>query len=288
MKDSIKDKFLVGIITVIMCFFAFVTLVPLINVVAVSLSSKAAVDRNAVNLWPIGLTFASWEYIITDKMLWKSFGISVASTITGVILSLVLTAFMAYPLSKPEFKLGKYMMMLVVGTMILKAPTVPYFLTLRSYGLYNNFWVLVMPHVLSAYNLAIMRTFFKSFPSEIEEAAKIDGCGTIGTLMRIVLPSSKACLASVGLFYGVGMWNQLQTPMLFLNDINLFPLQMRIRQLISSGSDLMTISVRANVNYTEATLSAATVVFALVPVILVYPLLQKYFAQGAMLGSVKG
>ena len=177
---------------------------------------------------------------------------------------------------------------MVVGTMIFKAPTVPYFLTVRSYGLYNNVLVLILPHILSAYNLAIMRTFFKQFPSEVEEAAEIDGCGSFQTLIRIVLPSSKAVLATVGLFYGVTIWNQFQHPMMFISKTELYPLQLKIRQLINAGGDITGMVVRSDVNYNETTLGAAAVVFAIIPVVAVYPWLQKYFAKGAMLGSVKG
>lgn len=179
-------------------------------------------------------------------------------------------------------------MTLVVFTMIFKAPTVPYFLTLKTMGLYNNPIVLVLPHIFSAYNLAIMRTSFKAFPGEIEEAAVIDGCGRAQVLFRIVMPSSKATLMTIGLFYGVVAWNQFQHPMMFITDTKYYPLQMRVRQLINSGEDILHNIFDINLSYNEATLSAATVVFSMLPIIAVYPWLQKYFVKGAMLGSVKG
>lgn len=288
MRESIKDKIFSGALTLILIILAVIAVVPLFNVLAMSFSSKAAADMNIVNLLPVGFTLDSWKYIMTDQGIWRAFAISLGTTLLGTFLALMITALMAYPLSKKQFKLGGLLMMLVVGTMIFKAPIVPYFLTVRGMGLYNNLLVLVLPHILSAYNLAIMRTFFKQFPMEVEEAAMIDGCGCFQILMRIVLPSSKAVLATVGLFYAVTMWNQFQHPMMFIQNTNLFPLQMKIRQLINGGSDLANIAAVANVNYTEATLSAATVVFAIIPIILIYPWLQKYFAKGAMLGSVKG
>ena len=180
------------------------------------------------------------------------------------------------------------LMLYVIVTMIFKAPVVPYFLTIKGLGLFNNPLVLILPHILSAYNLAIMRTFFKQFPAEVEEAAMIDGCGHFKILCQIIIPSSKAVLTTVGLFYAVTMWNQFQHPLMFIQKTDLFPLQLKIRQLINGGSDIVNITAVANVNYTESTLSAATVVFAIIPIIAVYPWLQKYFAKGAMLGSVKG
>lgn len=288
MRESIKDKLFRGSITFILCILGFIALVPLISVVSMSFSSKAAADMNIVNLWPVGFTFASWKYILTDGNLWKAFFITLMATVIGTTLALTITALMAYPLSKKEFIVGHVLMLFVIITMIFKAPIVPYFLTVKGMGLFNNPLVLVVPHILSAYNLAIMRTFFKQFPAEVEEAAKIDGCGYFQILYKIILPSSKAVMTTVGLFYGVTIWNQFQHPLMFIQNTDLFPLQMKIRQLISGGTEMANITMKANVNYTESTLSAATVVFAIVPIIAIYPWLQKYFAQGAMLGSVKG
>ena len=226
--------------------------------------------------------------MLTKGNIWRAFGLTALSTLIGTFLALLITSLMAYPLSKKNFPAAKYVMLYVVFTMIFKAPMVPYFLTLKGIGLYNNFWVLVFPHILTAYNLIIMRSFFKQFPDEVEEAAQIDGCGKFRMLFQIVLPSSKAVLATLGLFYAVPMWNQYQHPMMFIQDVKLYPLQMKIRQIINGGGDLQAIAAVRHVNYTEATLSAAAVVIAIVPILIVYPWLQKFFAKGAMLGSVKG
>lgn len=288
MKESSSDTIFRCAITVFLCLIALIALIPLVTVVATSFSSRAAVDTNSVTLWPKGFTLASWAYILKYKALWKSFGITAASTLIGTFLALVVNSLMAYPLSKRDFKLGKVIMMGIVLTMIFKAPTVPYFLALRNMGLFNNPAVLVVPHIISAYNLTIMRTFFKQFPQEVEEAATIDGCGSFQLLFRIVLPSSTAVLATLGLFYAVTIWNQFQHPVMFIQDPELFPLQLKIRQLINSGSELQMVTTGTNVNYNDRTLRAATVIFAIIPIMAVYPYLQKYFAKGAMLGSVKG
>ena len=288
MKESIKDRAFQGSITLILCVLGVIALIPLLTVLARSFSSKAAADMNIVNLWPIGFTLDSWKYILSDAGLWKAFFISLSTTVIGTILALVITSLMAYPLSKETFKMSHLLMLYVIVTMIFKAPVVPYFLTIKGLGLFNNPLVLILPHILSAYNLAIMRTFFKQFPAEVEEAAMIDGCGHFKILCQIIIPSSKAVLTTVGLFYAVTMWNQFHHPLMFIQKTDLFPLQLKIRQLINGGSDIVNITAVANVNYTESTLSAATVVFAIIPIIAVYPWLQKYFAKGAMLGSVKG
>ena len=275
-KESCKDKTFRIIVTVILCIFAGISIVPLLTVVAMSFSSKAASDMNIVNLWPVDFTLSSWYYILSRVDIWKSFALTLVATLATTFLALLITSLMAYPLAKKEFKIRRIVMIFVTVTMVFKAPVVPYFLVMKGIGMINNPMVLVLPHILTAYNMIIMRTFFSNFPTEVEESARIDGCGCFRVLWKIVLPSSKAVLASVGLFYAVTAWNQFQ------------PLQLKIRQLINGGSELMSVTAAQDVNYTESTLSAATVVFAIIPIIMVYPWLQKYFAKGAMLGSVKG
>ena len=287
-KESCKDKTFRIIVTVILCIFAGISIVPLLTVVAMSFSSKAASDMNIVNLWPVDFTLSSWYYILSRADIWKSFALTLVATLATTFLALLITSLMAYPLAKKEFKIRRIVMIFVTVTMVFKAPVVRYFLVMKGIGMINNPMVLVLPHILTAYNMIIMRTFFSNFPTEVEESARIDGCGCFRVLWKIVLPSSKAVLASVGLFYAVTAWNQFQHPLMFIQDTKLYPLQLKIRQLINGGSELMSVTAAQDVNYTESTLSAATVVFAIIPIIMVYPWLQKYFAKGAMLGSVKG
>ena len=287
-KGSRSDKIFTCFITVFLCVVAFIALVPLLSVLATSLSSRSAVDANQVALWPVHFTFDSWKYILARSDLWKSIAITMVSTVSGVILALLITSLMAYPLSKKEFKIGGIVMLGVIITMIFKAPIIPYFLTVKAIGLFNNPLVLVLPQILSAFNLAIMRTFFKQFPVEVEEAAMMEGCGPFRLLFRIVLPSSTAVLATLGLFYGVGIWNQYQTPLMFIADTNLFPLQLKIHQMITDENAIPTLASLDKINYNPTTLRAAVVVIAIIPILAVYPYLQKYLAKGAMLGSVKG
>lgn len=287
-RESVKDRIFGIVVTIVLILFAVITAIPLISELAISLSSKTASQMNLINLLPVEFTLDSWKYLLGKGGIWTPFLISVSSTILGVMIALILNVLMAYPLSKTEFKVSKYVMLFVVFTMVFSAPKVPYFLTLRSYGLYNSYWVLIFPHVITAYNLIIVRTFFKQFPKELEEAAMIDGCGKFRILFQIVLPASKAVLATVGLFYGVTMWNQYEHPMMFIQNRDLFPLQMKIRSIVDGGGELQAITMAQTANYTQATLSAVAVVFAILPILIGYPWIQKYFAKGAMLGSVKG
>lgn len=288
MRESLRDRLFRLAMTGVLLLLAVVMMIPLLSVLALSFSSKAAADMNAVNLLPVGFTFDSWRYILSNRDIWRSFFITVIATVSGVVLSLAITSLFAYPLSKKEFKASKLLMIVALITMVFKAPVVPYFLTLKNIGLFNNPLVLVLPQILTAYNMIIMRSFFQQFPAEVEEAAMIDGASRFKVFYQIVLPSSKSVLATVGLFYGVTLWNQFQHPMMFIQDMKLFPLQMKIRQLIGSGSELQNVAASVNVNYSDRTLQAVVVVFAILPIIAVYPFIQKYFTKGAMLGSVKG
>lgn len=287
--ESSGDRVFSTVILVFLILFGILMAVPMIAELAVSLSSKIAAQTGSIGLVPVGFTFASWEFMVTNPGLWRSILISAVSTILVVIISLFINAMMAYPLSKKNFAPVRVLMLIVVFTMIFKAPTIPYFLTLRGYGLYNSFWAMVIPQVISAYNLLVMRSFFQTFPSEIEEAAEIDGCGKFRMFFQIVLPSSKAVIATVGLFYGVGAWNQYATPLMMIQDTSLFPLQLKIHQLVNAASGDIAAAVKVSTaNYTNDTLGAAAVIFSTIPVLIIYPFVQKYFAKGAMLGSVKG
>ncbi|MDQ6418490.1 carbohydrate ABC transporter permease [Paenibacillus sp. LHD-117] len=291
MFESKGEKVFVNAITVVLILLSIMALIPLVSVISTSLSSKSAVEMNLVTLWPKQVTLDSWLYIIDRPDLWRSFFLTLGTTVVGTIAALLMTALLAYPLSKSksEFRWGAVIMVGVVVAMIFKAPIVPYFLTVRGIGLYNNPLVLIIPHILNPFNLIIMRTFFKQFSKELEEAAFLEGCGYFRMLFQFVLPLSKAVLATLALFYGVMLWNQFQHPLFFLQNPDWFPLQIKIRQFITDDNVIMAgAASTADLNYNERTLRAATVIFAIIPIIAVYPFLQKYFVKGAMIGSVKG
>lgn len=285
---SFSEKVIQTFVIILLCIVSLIAIVPLISVLAVSFSSRLPVELNLVSLFPKGFTLDSWEYILKRADLWRSFTITLISTIAGTALSLLITALTAYPLTKKDFLLGKVIMVGAVITMVFKAPLIPYFLTVKEIGLYNNPLVLVIPHVLTAFNLIIMRTFFKQFPAELEEAAVVEGAGYFRVLFNLVLPLSKAVLATLGLFYAVVIWNQFQHPLLFITEPDWFPMQLKIRQFITSDNEFPIVGDVAQLNYNSRTLRAVTIAFSIIPVLVVYPYLQKYFVKGAMLGSVKG
>jgi putative aldouronate transport system permease protein len=275
------------IILCLLVVLALIALIPLLSVASISLSSKLAVDSDKVTLFPVEIILDSWKFMLKTGDLWRAFFVSLISTGVGTVLSLFLNVIFAYPLSKKEFAFGRIILIGIVISMIFKAPLIPYFLTVRSIGLYNNPLVLIVPHILSEFNLVIMITFMRQFPVELEEAAVVEGCGYFRRLFKIVLPLSKAALATLGLFYAVSMWNQFQHPLMFIQSPEWYPLQIKIRQMITSENAIQISSI-ASVNYNAATTQAVAIVFAVVPILMIYPALQKYFAKGALIGSIKG
>ncbi|MDR0758609.1 MAG: carbohydrate ABC transporter permease [Treponema sp.] len=287
-KVSYSDKVLRVVIVIFLCVFSIVALIPLVSVAAKSFSSKLAVDSDMVSFWPVGLTLDSWAFMLKEGDLWRSFLVSLVSTLIATFLCLLVNILMAYPLTKKEFPIAKVLLLAIVISMIFKAPLIPYFLTVKGIGLYDNPLALVIPHLISEFNLLIMITFMRQFPPELEEAAVVEGAGYFRRLFRIVLPLSKASLATLGLFYAVVIWNQFQTPLLFIQSPKWYPLQTKIRQMITDENALPVMGALFEVNYNAATLQSVAIVFAVIPILFVYPALQKYFAKGAMIGSVKG
>lgn len=285
-RETVGDSIFRLITVIVIGLLSILMLMPFLKVLATSFSGPVPVDSGRVYFWPVQFTWESWIYIVKQAALWKSVSLTVFATVVGTILCLLVTALFAYPLSKNEFKLAKILMLMIVITMIFRYPIIPYFLALRSYGLYNSIWVLIIPHTITAFNLIIMRTFFKGLPKELEEAAQMEGCGYFQLLFRIVLPSSKAVLATLGIFYAVGIWNQFMTPLMFIEDQALYPLQLKLREYIIDV-DMATTRLKEMLPYNNSTLQAAAVIFATLPILLVYPFLQKHFVKGAMLGSVK-
>jgi putative aldouronate transport system permease protein len=287
MRESYGEKVFRISNIVFLGLFGILMLVPLLKVVSTSFSSPFAVDAGHVFLWPVDFTLASWERIVEREALWRSFGLNVVVTVLGTFMCLLMTALMAYPMSKREFKPARFLAIMVVITMVFRYPIIPFFLTVRQIGLYDNFWVLIIPHLITAYNLIIMRTFFRELPKELEEAAQMEGCGYFQTLFRLVLPLSKAVLATLGIFYAVMLWNQFMTPLMFIENQNLYPLQLRLREYMISSESTIAGGLEGDIPYNSATLKAATVIFATAPILAVYPFLQKHFVKGATLGSVK-
>lgn len=268
---------------------ALTMVLPLINLIAVSFSGPIPAESMEVFLIPIDFTTAAWREILYNTVLWKSFGITVFITVVGTFLSLLFTVLTAFPLSRKEFLLRKPIMFAIVMTMIFNAPMIPFFLTVRGVGLMDSIWSLIIPGLISAFNMVIVRTFFMGIPSDLDDAAKIDGCHDFRLLFQIYLPLSKPVLATIGLFYAAKYWNTFKDALLFIRNQNLWPLQIRLRSYFEEPEELAAVDfILGDYDYNTTTLKAATIIFAVVPILLVYPYLQKYFVKGAQLGSLKG
>lgn len=273
---------------IVLFLISLLMILPIFNIVAQSLSSPTAIDSGKVLFWPIGLTGENYASVLREASIWKAFGISVWITVAGTLISLVMTTLLAYPLSRQEYKGKRFVLLLVLITMIFHAPLIPNYLLIRSLHLLNSLWALMLPGAISAFNLFIMRSFFLSLPNELIESARIDGAGELRTLWSIIVPLSKPVMATMCIIYSVGIWNNYSNALYYINDRNLLPLQVKLRELvITDSSSLTSTSVSDALALSPEGLKMTIIVIATVPIMLVYPFLQKYFIKGMLIGSIK-
>jgi multiple sugar transport system permease protein/putative aldouronate transport system permease protein len=261
---------------------------PILHVAAQSLSSDVAISRGDVGLWPVEFTLSNYAIVLNDTSVWRSFMISVFVTVVGTGINLIATASLAYPLSRNEYRGRKVILMLVLVTFIFSAPLIPNYLLIKSLNMLDTVWALIIPGAISAYHLFIMRSFFMNLPNEIIDSARIDGCGELRIISSIVLPLSKPVMATMGLFYAVAHWNSYSSALYYINSRQLFPLQVRLREIvITDQMGEMDTTFENLANMSPEGIKMATIVIATLPIILVYPFLQKYFIKGMLIGSIK-
>ncbi len=288
-----EDK--VTVFTVLKVIFLLlvvaVTLYPFIYMLSVSLSKNIYVMRNEVKLFPKGFNLKMYKIVFRDPRISIAYLNTILYTTVGTAISLSTTAAAAYALSKDDKLLfhGFFSVMIII-TMFFGGGMIPTYLTVRKLGLYNTMWAVVLPSAISAWNLLVMKSFFINFPKEIEESGTIDGLNDLGVFWYLVLPLSKAVLASIGLFYAVGIWNSFFGPFIYLKDPDKYPLQVILRNIVLAGAniDLEAASAAGDDLVVEDSLKFATIIVSVVPIIAVYPFLQKYFVKGVMIGSIKG
>jgi len=279
--DVLNALILLGVVTA--CLY------PFIYMLAVSLSDSAAIASGTVWLWPKGFNLDMYRYVFEDGRVLKGYQNTLIYVVLGTAISLMVTALGAYSLSKTKLVMGKPILMLIVFTMFFNGGMIPTFLVVKELGFVNTVWGMVLPGAVGTWNLLIMRTFFMGMPQELEESGKIDGLSEVGIFFRIVLPLSKPVLATIGLYYAVGMWNNFMGPLLYLRDADMQPLQVILRNIVLSGQFTGTDGpVVGDIVVVEDGLKFATIMVSTVPILLVYPFIQKYFVKGALIGSVKG
>lgn len=267
-----------------------VCLTPFIHIIAISLSSNRPIMAGVVSFLPVEFTFEAYSRVFTDNSMIRSLGFTVFLTILVTVLSMVLTIAVGYSLSKRELKGRKWFMLIIVITMFFSGGIIPEYILIRDLHLLDTLWALVLPGLISPFYMIILISFLNSIPASLEEAAEIDGSSHIGTLIRIILPLSMPVLATLSLFYAVGRWNGFQDSLMYITRPELYPLQLKLYQMIQINqvSDLLQAEGITGAAVLPESLKAATVVFSTLPILIVYPFLQRYFIGGMMMGAVKG
>ena len=286
-KFSIGDLLIMLILTVL----SLTCILPFIHLAAKSISSNTAVMQKSVVLWPKGINFDAYASIFQDGSLVRSFTFSVWVVLIFTLLGMIACTCAAYPLSKKRLKGRTFFTFLLMFPMYFSAGLIPNYLLLKNLHLLNNMWVLIFPLIYSAYNMLIMKSYFQSsIPDSLEEAAFLDGANNFQILFQVVLPLSKPILATLSLFYAVGRWNAYADNKYFITAESLKMIQYKLYQLVASATEAQTatLSEAIEVTSTPEVLQSACIMFATLPIICVYPFLQKYFVKGVMIGAVKG
>ena len=272
----------------ILTVFVVLCVVPVIHVVALSMSSRNAVLAGQVTLWPIGWDFNAYKSVFYDASMQRSMIFSIILTAVYTAMAMVCSILLAYPLSRSYLPGKKFLMVLILIPMYFTGGTIPNYLWIKDLHLIDSPWSLVLPILTSTYNIIIMRNFFSSISVSLEESAKLDGCNDFQVLWRIMLPLSTASLATVALFYAVSRWNSYADVRYYINNQAFFTLQMKLYQVVFNATDTSVAMLEGGANdVLPDTIRSAAIVFSTVPILVVYPFLQKYFVQGVMIGAVK-
>lgn len=285
-----SEKMFDGINFLLLLLLAFLTLYPFLYTLTMSLSTPVDAKLPGLHLFPMRPTLESYEKVFNQSGILQAFWNTGLRTVVGVTLVLLFTSLSAYPLSRKSFPHRGLLMKLYVFSMLFSGGLIPMYLLIRNLGLLNSIWALVLPGAVSAFNLIIMRNFFQSIPEEIMDSAKIDGAGELRTFTSIVLPLSLPVLAVVALWAGVGQWNAWFDAMIYIQDMDKQVLQLFVRRTVIEESDALASAAELMhaTTYSKETLKAATVMIATLPILCVYPFIQRFFVKGIMLGSVKG
>lgn len=289
-KASAGDRVVQVLIYAIVGIIGIITLLPFLYVLAGSFATEKELTEKAFFIIPTTFSLNAYQYIIQTGEVFKGLGNSIFLTVVGTCVQMFFTTTFAYPLSKTHFKGRNAVLNLVIVTMLFSGGMIPTFLWIKQLGLYNSYWSLILMGAISPFNMIIVKKFFEELPAELDEAARMDGATDLGIFCKIALPLSKPVIASISLFYAVGHWNDYFNAMIYLNDPNKETVQIVLRRIVLLTGKIQSEMMDYSANGTppdKAVKMAATVV-ATVPIIMVYPFVQKYFAQGVMVGAVKG
>ncbi len=292
-SDRIFDGFLFVFLTLVLLVVAY----PLYFVVISSISDPVAVAQGQVVFAPIGFTMDGYRAVFKDSEVWTGYGNSLVYTVVGVLINVLCTVPTGYALSRKDFFARKSITLYYLVTMFVSGGTIPVYLVVKGTGLLDTMWALIIPGAVTVYNLIVCRTFFQTnIPEELQDAARLDGCGNTRFFLRIVLPLSGAIIAIMVLYYGVVQWNSYYSALLYINDRNKWPLQMVLRNILLLNSSRRVVAVmsaaelqeKARLEALSEMMKYSLIVLASLPMMVLYPFIQKFFVKGVMIGSVKG
>lgn len=292
-KVFITDKKFDAVNTVLQIAAVIIVLYPLIYILSCSFSDPAAIMSNKVWLFPVDFSLEGYKAVFNSKLIWRGYGNTVFYTVTGTMVNVLLTVMAAYPLSRKDFVGRNIIMFLFAFTMFFNGGLIPTFLTVRNLGLYNTRWAMILPNAMAMWHVIITRTYFQeNIHSSLREAAQIEGCSNIQFIMKVVVPLSKPILAVISLYYGVMHWNSFFNALIYLQDSDMFPLQLILRDILiqNSADNTMTMDLEsaAKKEMMAELLKYGMIVVSSVPVLMIYPFVQKYFVKGMMIGAIKG
>lgn len=273
--------------TVFLALLAFTTLYPFWDTLVVSFSSLKGYLAQTAHLWPVEWSLDGYAYMLAKAELWTAYGNTLFITLAGTALNMVVTTMTAYVLSKKDLRGHRVLTFLAVFTMMFSGGIIPTYMVIKEVGLMNSLWAMIIPSLISTYNLVILRNFFLAMPKELEESATLDGCTEVGVLFRIVLPVSLPAITTIALFYAVDHWNDFFSAIMYINKSSNWPLQLFLRSMLFE-SDAAYQSGGESLFLLGQPMKMAAVMMAILPIMAAYPFFQKYFTKGVMIGAVKG
>lgn len=278
------------IIHTLLVLLVCATLYPIIYIFSTSISDPVLVMKNKVVLLPKQIDFGAYKNVLQTSSIWRGYAVSGFLLIVGTVINVIMNICAAFPLSRRSFAFRRPFMMIIIFTMFFTGGMIPTYLVVDSLGLTDTIWALIIPTAVSAYNVIIMRSFFESLPDSLEEAVKIDGGTDFTVLFKIFIPLSTPVIAVISLYYAVGHWNGFTQALIYIRNRSLFPLQVILRELLLQDKvkDLVSVEGAADMLGATRSIQYATIIVSVIPMLIVYPFLQKYFVKGVMIGAVKG
>ncbi|WP_432881853.1 carbohydrate ABC transporter permease [Kribbella sp. CA-245084] len=273
----------------VLLVFCAVVIIPFVGVISTSVAPNKQINESGgLVLFPKSVNFAAYESLFAGGVVTQALFVSIFVTVIGTVLSLTVSGLLAYALARPSFTAGRPILLIVLFSMLFSPGIIPTYLTVKGVGLLDSIWALIVPTMISAFNVVVLRAFFMNLPNEITESARIDGAGELKTFTYIVLPLSKAVLSVIGLFYAVAYWNAFFSALLYLNDSKLWPLQLVLRTYVINDTQLGSAELGTELLPPQASIQMAILVVSIVPILIIYPFLQRHFAKGVLTGAVKG